>query len=199
MNILVKVRIRAAHQPLEERLHALDTNFYLWSEIPGEQVCLRGSSAARWAPYAAGWKAKVDVLAGVSVHFRLEPEKASKIKDRRSASPVQVGRREAVHRHVMHIRIVGRQFSKVLTPCGFSRYQQNQPNEKRFSHNHPLTSKDSSLGTAHIDGARAVKKLSRLTGVKNWENLQSNDLIPEQRTITHGYRVCQALGQSRER
>jgi hypothetical protein len=24
-----------------------------------------------------------------------------------------------------------------------------------------------------------------LTGIKNWENLQSNDLIPELRTITH--------------
>jgi hypothetical protein len=142
MNILVKVRMRAAHQPLKERLHALDTNFNLWAEIPREQVCLRGSSAARWTPYAAGWKAKIDVLAGVPFHFRLEPEKASKIKDRRSASPVLVGRWEVVHRHVMHIRIVGRQFSKVLTQCGFSGYQQNQPNEKRFSHNHPLTSKD---------------------------------------------------------
>jgi len=142
MNILVKVRMRAAHEPLKERLHALDTNFNLWPEIPGEQVCLRGSSAARWASYAAGWKVKVDVLTGISCHFPLEPEKASKIKDRRSASPVQVGRREVVHRHVMHIRIVARQFSKVLTQCGFSGYQQNQPNEKRFSHNHPLTSKD---------------------------------------------------------
>jgi hypothetical protein len=25
----------------------------------------------------------------------------------------------------------------VLTQCDFSGYQQNQPNEKRFSHNHP--------------------------------------------------------------
>jgi hypothetical protein len=84
----------------------------------------------------------------------------------------------------MHVRIVARQFSKVLTQCDFSGYQQNQPNEKRFSHNHPLNLKGPSLGTAHIDGARAAKKLSRLTGVKNWENLQSNDLIPELRTIT---------------
>jgi hypothetical protein len=30
----------------------------------------------------------------------------------------------------------------VLTQCGFSGYQQNQPNEKRFSLNHHLTSKD---------------------------------------------------------
>jgi hypothetical protein len=42
----------------------------------------------------------------------------------------------------MHIGIVGREFSKVLTQCGFSGYQQNQPNKKRFSHNHPRTSKD---------------------------------------------------------
>src|SRR5580658_98740 len=130
MNILVKIRMRAAHKPLKERLHALDTNFYLWPEIPGEQVCLRSSSAARWAPYAAGWKVKINVLAGVPFRFRLEPEKACKIKDRRSTSPIHVGSREVVHRLVMHIRIVARQFSKVLTQCGFCRYQQNQPNEK---------------------------------------------------------------------
>ena len=42
VNLLVEIGMRAANQPLEERLHALDANFYLCPEIPGEQVGLRG-------------------------------------------------------------------------------------------------------------------------------------------------------------
>jgi hypothetical protein len=134
VDILVKIGMRAADQPLKKRLHPLDTNFYLRPETPREQICRGGPAAARGTPYAAGRKAEVDVLARVSFYFRLQPEKTGKIKHRRSASPVQVDRREIVDRHVTHVGIVGRQFSKVLAKRCFSEQQQNESNQNRSFH-----------------------------------------------------------------
>ena len=131
MNILVKVRMRAAHQPLKERLHALDTNFYLWPEIPGERFACAVPVQPDGHLMLPGGKLKLMFWLAYPSTSALSPKKPE-IEDRRSASPVQVGRREVVHRHVMHIRIVGRQFSKVLTQCGFSRIPAEPTQQEAF-------------------------------------------------------------------
>src|SRR3974390_2192466 len=88
MDILVKICMRAPDEPLKKRLETPDTDLYRRPDVRGPQVCIRCPGATRWTPYAPGRKGKVDVLAGISLKFRLDPEKPGKIKHRSSASTV---------------------------------------------------------------------------------------------------------------